>query len=75
MTSDNVKRATLYRMVMDQHICPFGLKARDLLERAGFTVDDHHLTSKAETEAGVQGGPRRRNRDAGIHSGPANRRL
>ena len=51
MTSDNVKRATLYRMVMDQHICPFGLKARDLLERAGFTVDDHHLTSKAETEA------------------------
>jgi glutaredoxin len=45
------KSATLHRMVMDEHVCPFGLKARDLLEREGFTVDDHHLTSKAETEA------------------------
>ena len=27
------KTAVLYRMVMDKHICPFGLKSRDLLKR------------------------------------------
>jgi glutaredoxin len=51
MTIANTKSATLYRMVMDEHICPFGLKARDLLDREGFAVEDHHLTSKVETEA------------------------
>ena len=44
------KQADLYRMVMDQHVCPFGLKARDLLEREGFALKDHPLTSKAQTE-------------------------
>jgi glutaredoxin len=38
-------------MVTDQHVCPFGLKSRDLLEREGFSVDDHLLTTRAETEA------------------------
>jgi glutaredoxin len=45
------KPATLYRMVTDQHICPFGLKSRDLLEREGFKVEDHKLSSRAETDA------------------------
>ncbi|QGX60316.1 MauE/DoxX family redox-associated membrane protein [Alteromonas mediterranea] len=45
------KRATLYRMVMPNHICPFGLKSKDLLERKGFEVNDHHLTSRGETDA------------------------
>ena len=49
MTSN--KSATLYRMVMDDLICPFDLKARDLLEREGFAVEDNHLTSKSQTEA------------------------
>jgi glutaredoxin len=44
-------QATLYRMVMADHLCPFGLKARDLLEREGYAVDDHRLTSRAEAEA------------------------
>ena len=44
------RQADLYRMVMDEHICPFGLKARDLLERQGFDLKDHPLTSKAQTE-------------------------
>lgn len=48
MTNDN--RAVLYRMVMKEHICPFGLKAKDLLERKNFSVVDHQLTSRAETE-------------------------
>ena len=42
--------ATLYRMKTDEHICPFGLKAKDLLEREGFEVDEHLLTSRAETD-------------------------
>ena len=45
------KRATLYRMVMPNHICPFGLKSKDLLERKGFEVNDHHLTTRSETDA------------------------
>ena len=47
----NGKRAVLYRMVTDEHICPFGLKAKDLLERKGYEVEDHHLSSRPETDA------------------------
>jgi len=43
--------ARLYRMVMEDHLCPYGLKAKDLLEREGFAVDDHQLESRAQTEA------------------------
>lgn len=45
------RTADLYRMVMPSHQCPYGLKARHLLKRTGFQVNDHPLTSKAETEA------------------------
>jgi glutaredoxin len=51
MPQDDAKTATLYRMVMEDHLCPYGLKSKDLLERQGYTVDDHHLTSREETEA------------------------
>lgn len=44
------KSATLYRMVTPSHICPFGLKSKDLLKRQGFVVNDHHLTSRSETD-------------------------
>lgn len=44
-------RATLYRMVMPAHRCPFGLKARHLLRRKGFDVEDHLLTTRAEVDA------------------------
>lgn len=43
--------AVLYRMVMPEHTCPYGLKALDLLQRKGFEVEDHHLTTRAETDA------------------------
>ncbi len=46
-----VRRATLYRMAMPTHTCPYGLKSRDLLEREGYTVDDRPLASRAETDA------------------------
>ena len=50
-TADSPKSATLYRMVMPEHLCPWGLKAKDLLRRKGYAVEDHWLTTKAETEA------------------------
>jgi len=40
------KQATLYRMVTNDHMCPHGLKSKDLLQRQGFIVDDRHLTSR-----------------------------
>lgn len=51
MAPKGAEQATLYRMVTDQHVCPFGLKSRDLLQREGFSVDDHPLTTRAETDA------------------------
>ena len=50
-TADSPKSATLYRMVMPEHLCPGGLKTKDLLRRKGYAVEDHWLTTKAETEA------------------------
>ncbi|WP_438862555.1 MauE/DoxX family redox-associated membrane protein [Neptunicella sp.] len=44
------KTASLYRMVTDQHICPFGLKSKDLLKREGYSVEDHKLTSRQQTD-------------------------
>ncbi|HEX7853630.1 MAG TPA: glutaredoxin family protein [Sphingobium sp.] len=45
------KTATLYRMVMPGHVCPYGLKALHLLRSRGYTVDDRWLTTRAETDA------------------------
>lgn len=45
------KTAILYRMVMDKHVCPYGLKSKYLLERQGFTVDDRWLTTREATDA------------------------
>ena len=44
------KRAKLYRMVMEDHLCPFGLKSKSLLERQGYEVEDHHLRTREETD-------------------------
>ncbi len=46
-----MKHAILYRMVMPDHICPYGLKAKHLLKSRGFTVDDRWLTTREETDA------------------------
>jgi len=45
------KTATLYRMVMPDHVCPFGRRALDLLRRQGYAVEDRHLTTRAEVDA------------------------
>lgn len=51
MNSKAVRVATLYRMVMPGHVCPYGLKAKHLLERAGYRVDDRHLTTREAVDA------------------------
>lgn len=43
--------ARIYRMVMSDHTCPYGIKALDLLRRSGFVVEDHWLKTRAETDA------------------------
>src|SRR4051812_13751595 len=45
------KKAIIHRMVMPAHTCPYGLKTKDLLRRSGYEVEDHHLTTRAETDA------------------------
>ncbi len=37
-------------MVTPKHLCPWGVKALDLLKRNGYEVEDHHLTSEDENE-------------------------
>ncbi|GAB2503687.1 MauE/DoxX family redox-associated membrane protein [Arenimonas alkanexedens] len=51
MTTGDPRVAVLYRMVTDEHVCPFGLKSRALLRRKGFEVDDRWLTTRTETDA------------------------
>ena len=45
------KKAVIHRMVMEHHTCPYGIKAKDALKRAGYEVEDHHLTSREQTDA------------------------
>lgn len=49
-SSAAAKTATIYRMVMPGHICPYGLKALDLLKRKGFSVEDRWLTTREEVD-------------------------
>lgn len=50
-TDATAKAATIYRMVMPDHICPYGLKALDLLKRRGFVIEDRWLETRDETDA------------------------
>ena len=50
-TSVHTQEADLYRIVMKDHVCPYGLKAKDMLERKGYKVKDHWLESRDETDA------------------------
>ena len=45
------KQAILFRMVMSEHTCPYGLKTRHLLRSKGYKVEDNHLTTNEATEA------------------------
>ncbi|MDZ4729577.1 MAG: glutaredoxin [Xanthomonadales bacterium] len=49
--ASGLKSARLYRMVMADHVCPYGIKSKALLEREGFEVEDHHLETREQTDA------------------------
>lgn len=44
------KSAMLFRMHTNEHICPFGLRSKDLLARQGFKVTDHKLATREEVD-------------------------
>ena len=46
----NEKTAVLYRMVLPEHVCPFGLRAKQMLEDSGYDVDDRLLRSRQEVD-------------------------
>ncbi|MFC3908826.1 MauE/DoxX family redox-associated membrane protein [Legionella dresdenensis] len=50
MNNTSIKKAVLYRMVMGHHVCPYGLKARDLLRRQGYEVEDNWLTTREQVD-------------------------
>ena len=44
------REATLYRMKLETHECPFGLLAKRMLGDAGFAVDEHVLTTREQVD-------------------------
>ena len=50
MATATDKKATIYRMVMEEHTCPYGLKAKDLLRRQGYEVEDHQFHTRKEVD-------------------------
>lgn len=51
MNKNTARSATVYRMVIPGHTCPYGLKTLHLLRRRGFRIEDNWLTTRAETDA------------------------
>ena len=47
----DARTAILYRMVLPDHTCPFGVRAKALLEQAELQVDDRLLRSREEVDA------------------------
>ena len=45
------RRAVLYRMVLPDHTCPYGFRAKQMLEQAGYEIDDRILRSREEVDA------------------------
>jgi glutaredoxin len=45
------RRAILYRMVLPNHACPYGVRAKEMLEEAGYQVEDRVLRSRREVDA------------------------
>jgi len=45
------RKATLYRMKLPDHECPYGLLAKRMLEDAGLEFEDKLLTSRDEVDA------------------------
>lgn len=48
--SSGSREAVLFRMVLPDHTCPFGVKAKRLLLDHGYEVEDRILRSREEVE-------------------------
>ena len=44
-------KGTLYRMVLPDHVCPFGVRAKELLEARHVDFEDKILSSRDEVDA------------------------
>ena len=44
-------KAELYRMVLPDHECPYGVRAKQMLEDAGVEHDEHILSSREHVDA------------------------
>ena len=45
------RTATLYRMVLPDHVCPYGVRCKQMLERGGFDLEDNILGTRMEVDA------------------------
>ena len=47
----DTRTATLTRMVLPDHECPFGVRAKSMLEQAGFEIGERILATREEVDA------------------------
>ncbi|MBD66226.1 MAG: glutaredoxin family protein [Halobacteriovoraceae bacterium] len=45
-----MQQAVLYRMNTKDHVCPYGIKSKDLLEKQGYKVIDHKLETRDKVD-------------------------
>lgn len=45
------RKIILYRMVLPEHTCPFGVRAKQMLEQCGADFEDRILSSREEVDA------------------------
>jgi glutaredoxin 3 len=45
------RMAELYRMVLPDHMCPFGVRAKELLEENDFDIEEHILSTRDDVES------------------------
>ncbi|WP_404337891.1 glutaredoxin domain-containing protein [Sphingomonas sp. MMS12-HWE2-04] len=44
------EKATLFRMVLPENVCPFGVRAKALLEESGYEIDERLLRTREDVE-------------------------
>ena len=45
------RQAILYRMILPEHTCPFGVRAKQMLDDHGFETEEHILESRDQVDA------------------------
>ncbi len=44
------RKAVLHRMVLPDHECPYGVRAKQMLEEAGYEIEEHILETREEVD-------------------------